>query len=74
VSELEICCSAKPSISHGTQISTTANSASGFQRGSRARTWPRARATGSSRTAAIAVRASTIVLGETSSTATLMSR
>jgi hypothetical protein len=56
VSELEICCSAKPSISQGTQISMTANSASGFQRGNRGRTWLRARAMGISSSAANDVR------------------
>ena len=74
VSELESRCSATPSSSHGIMISTTAKATSGRQADSTAPSRPLARATGSSSTLASAVRARTSVLGEISSTATLISR
>ena len=74
VSELDSRCSATPSSSHGIMISTTANATSGRQAVSTAPSRPRASATGSSSALARTVRASTSVLGEISSTATLISR
>ena len=56
------------------KISTAVYASIGRQRGSSGRTWPRASASGSSRTAATAQRARTRVEGAISVTATLISR
>ena len=74
VSELERCCSAEPSITHGTAISMTAKVTTHRQRARIGRRSTRARAMGSRIAAAIAVRASTSIAGEISATATRMNR
>ena len=74
VVELDSRRSAFDSSSHGATISTSANTTSHRQYGSRTRICRRRRASGSSRTAATEVRANTSTGTETPSSATLMSR
>ncbi len=66
--------SALPRNTHGMAISTTANTRSQRQWRRTGRTAPWARARGSRISAAMAVRASTIWAGDSSSSATLIRR
>ena len=74
VSELGKCCSALPSSSHGTAISKAVNATSGFQRRRTGPNPPDRTASGSSTRPPIPVRRNTNVPGDTSRTATRISR
>ncbi len=74
VSELDRCCSARVSSSHGTVISTAVKTSSRGQRASTGRTQPRGERDGQQQQAPSAVRAKTSVSGLSSSTAILISR
>jgi hypothetical protein len=74
VSELDSEVSAHDSSSHGSVISSAVNSSSGFQCRSAGRSQPLAIVHGSSRAAPIPHRTTTTTTGDTSPTATLMSR
>ena len=74
VNELEMCCSAVPSKTHGIAISIAANTSSGTQWPFNGRSSPRAAAMGNSSAAAIVVRPSTSTAGLRSRTATRIRR
>ena len=74
VNELEMCCSAVPSKTHGIAISIAANTSSGTQWPFNGRSSPRAAAMGNSSSAAIVVRPSTSTAGLRSRTATRIRR
>ena len=74
MSELEMRVSAQPRSTHGSAISTAANTATTRRRRSTGRSWSRIAATGSRSSAATDVRARTSIAGLTSSTATLIRR